>query len=210
MKGWVPVAALAVGLAPVVVLAPRAGRTTAESVRGIAEAARSTGAEGWDLVDAATAAVAGAFDHYSAWHLWETPRRALHHGRGQSSQYNLVLAEVLGDLGIPSQVVHAAWVRWVPDAGEAGNPWFHRGHLWLRVTIGGSTRDVCASRITNRAGSVPFVPLSEVREVRSLTPLWMSVALLPFVATQVWRQTLRHEPPASWLYRPNPTSPDAD
>ena len=189
--GLVVAAAVA---APVVALAPAprgGGVTVADLVKG----SRSSGLDGWELVDRATALVHEAFDHYSAWHLWESPETALAHGRGSSVQVNRVLARVLGELGFDVAVVHAARVRF------GRHPWWHAGHVWVRVTIAGDERDVCAMTLGNSAGNVAFTPLTEVRELHSWTVPAVSVGLAPFVAVQVWRQLLLGDAVPRWMYR---------
>ncbi len=165
---------------------------------------RATGLSGWDLVDDATARVHGCLDHESSWHLWYTPTAAVRHGQGRDTQYNLALARVLRRLGFEVMVVHAAVVR-----GLGQPPWFQRGHLWLRVTHDGHTRDVCAGRTGNRAGHVPFVAVSEVQVARSWTPWVVAAGLAPFVVGEVWASILEGRRPAEWLYRPIDTDPDA-
>lgn len=193
----VPLAGVALALTPMVARAPRPGPAsgTAVSLYEVAAQSRASGLTGWALVDDATARVTRRFTHYSAWHLWDTPQRAYAHGHGQSTQYNLALADVLRQLGFEVEVVHAARVR----AGH--NPWFHTGHLWLRVTHDGRVRDVCAGSPDNRAGAVHFVAISQVRPARRLTPTFVAAALTPFVVREVWRQVLHRRPVQAWLYR---------
>ena len=181
---------------PVVARAPR-GSGDGVTTAALADSCRATGLSGWDLVDAATAAVHRSLDHESSWHLWYTPEASLRHGQGRDTQYNVALADVLRRLGLRVEVVHAAWVR-----GLGPQPWFQRGHLWLRVTIDGHTRDVSASRAGNRAGHVPFVALSEVQRARPWTPWLVALSLSPFVVREVWASTLLRREPAAWLYRP--------
>jgi hypothetical protein len=181
--------------APVVALAPKAhgrGLTVDDLVRQ----ASSSALHGWHLVDHVTALVHASFDHYSAWHLWETPAQALAGGRGSSVQVNQVLAEVLDDLGFDVELVHAARVRF------GGHPWWHAGHLWARVRIGDDLRDVCAVDGRNRAGHVVFTPLTEVREVHPWTVPAGMLGLAPFVMVQVWRQLLLGDEVPTWMYRP--------
>lgn len=193
----------AVAVAPVVLRAPRTRPDPGvpRTVTALAEAARAGGASGWDLVAEATAQVARAFGQRDAWHLLEPATMALRHGHGQATQYNVVLAAVLRELGFDVCLVHSAWVRW--DVGAAASsrpiPWFYRGHLWVRVTCEGRTRDVCASAGTNTPGAVPFVPVSEVRPARGCTPVWVAGAQFPFVVGEVWREILTGDEPAPWL-----------
>lgn len=182
--------------APAVVTAPAPSGARRGGPSDLVGRLRASGLLGWDLVDEATAAVHRAYAQHSLWHLWDTPGASLRHGHGWSAQYNQALAEVLRELGLDVQVVHAARVR-----GLGRNPWWQAGHTWLRVTIDGRTRDVCAGRAGNRAGQVGFTPTSEVRPLHPWTRATVSLALAPVVAVQAWRQLLG-APVPRWLHRP--------
>lgn len=189
-----------VAAVPVRLLAPKPGAADESSVPNLGMAllmCQNSGRGEWELVDFATSLVHSQYRDHSAWHLWETPRQSFERRRGQSSQYNRALARLLQALGFEVQIVHAARVR-----GRGSNPWFHTGHVWLRVRHHDLIRDVCAGDAANRAGSVHFVPTSEVRPAKSLTPTFVASALAPFVAADVWTQLLRRRPPSRWLYRP--------
>ncbi|HEX2858161.1 MAG TPA: hypothetical protein VHO26_11925 [Propionibacteriaceae bacterium] len=188
-------ALVAAALAPVVARAPQ-GSATGPSPAALADQARATGLSGWALVDDATMRVHRSLAHQSSWHLWYTPAASLRHGQGRDTQYNLALADVLRRLGLEVEVVHAAWVR-----GLGPQPWFQRGHLWLRVSVDGHTRDVSASHAANRAGRVPFVAESEVQPARPWTPWVVALGLSPFVVREVWGSMLQRRAPAAWLYR---------
>lgn len=185
----------AAAAAPVVALAPAATGTGA-TVDDLIDEAHASGLRGWELVDRATELVHGSYDHYSAWHLWESAATSLAHGRGASVQVNQVLARVLEGLGFEVEVVHAARVR------LGRHPWWHAGHLWVRVSIADDQRDVCAMTAGNRAGQVAFTPLTEVRDVHPWTVAAVTVGLAPFVTVQVWRQLLRGDDVPDWMYRP--------
>ncbi|MGJ6980197.1 hypothetical protein ACSDQ9_06655 [Aestuariimicrobium soli] len=185
----------AAAAAPMVALAP-APEGTGATADDLVREARSSGLEGWELVDRANDLVHGAYDHYSAWHLWESPATSLAHGRGSSVQVNRVLAQVLTALGFEVELVHAARVRF------GRHPWWHAGHLWARVTIAGEQRDVCAMTEGNRAGRVAFTPLTEVREVHPWTIPAVTAGLAPFVVVQVWRQLVLGDEVPGWMYRP--------
>ncbi len=184
---------------PVVLAAPRAERANPEGVRTLDDTVhrcRASALRGWDLVSFATDLVNRKFTRYSAWHLWESPSLAFLNSRGQSNQYNLALATVLKRLDFEVQVVHAARAR-----KSYPNPWFHTGHTWLRVTHQGRTLDVCASDSANRPGQVTFTPVTPARPWRPWAGPAISVALLPFVTGQVWRQWVNGEEVAGWLFR---------
>ena len=197
--GRVVAIAGAAAVLPVVALAPQPqGR--GETVAGLVDSARRSGLTGWELVDHATTLVRDSFDHYSAWHLWEKAERALSHGRGSSPQVNAVLDAVLRRLEFSVEIVHASRVRWEPIRPGV-NPWWHTGHVWLRVTHDSETREVCAIGAGNRAGQVNFHPLTEVLPVHAWTLPAVRLGLLPFVTGQVWRQLLFGDDVPLWLYR---------
>lgn len=181
-------------IAPVIATAPR-GTDPGTTVSGLIDRASRSGLQGWELVDHATSLVHQSFDHYSAWHVWESPKQALAHGRGAAQHANVVLAWVLEGLGFDVALVHAARVR------DGRNPWWHAGHVWVRATIADQQRDVCAMMATNRAGEVDFHPVTDVLPVQPWTIAGGTVGLVPFVVAQVWRQLLRGDDVPRWLYR---------
>lgn len=166
------------------------------TVDDVVEACTDSGLDGWELVDLATGMVNSMMTHYSCWHLWLTPERALAAGHGSGIQYNLALRQVLRRLGYRVRAVHASRVR------LEHHPWYHVGHTWLHVTHAGRTLDVCASRPGNRAGHVAFVPVTEVRPFRAITLVDQTVVLAPIVAASVWRSTILRRPVERWVYRP--------
>lgn len=202
------VGALATAVVPVVLAAPRPdpGRPdhtrpdgSVEELRDLDDvvaACRASEATGWQLVDEATALVHAMYTHYSCWHLWLRPAASLAAGHGHSVQYNLALGEVLTRLGFDVEAVHASRVR------LEHHPWYHVGHSWLRVAHEGRRLDVCASRVTNTAGRVSFVPVTDVRPLTTLTRLDTAVALAPFVVASVWRSWLTGRPIQPWVHRP--------
>lgn len=206
-RGALALGATAVAvLGPVVAAAPRPQVRRPDGVGTIAEAVeacRASGLGGWELVDHATALVHAKYSHYSCYHWWETPAQSFARSRGQSNQYNTALARVLRALGFHVRTVHAARVRLMRA------PWWHSGHTWLRVTVDGRVRDVCASRAENRAGRVLFTPATPVRPFRGLTYVDTTLGLAPITVLSAWRAWLRREPLPRWMYRPfdEPASP---
>ncbi|MGA4669303.1 transglutaminase domain-containing protein [Propionibacteriaceae bacterium Y1923] len=199
-KRWLAVlAAAALAAAPVVVRAPRTRPIAPDGVHTVDEAVDAcleSDLHGWDLVDHATQLVHRKYSHYSCYHWWETPAQSFARSRGQSNQYNTVLARVLRALGFHVRTVHAARVR------LTRSPWWHSGHTWLEVTVDGRTRDVCASRAENRAGDVHFVPVTATRPFRGLTYLDTTLGLAPIVTALVWKALLKNEALPRWMYRP--------
>lgn len=182
-------------VAAVVVASPRRDSEPGPSIEGLVEELQTGGMSGRDLAQAAIAAVSGSYEFYSAWHLWESPRRSLRERRGWSHQYNAVLAEVLSQLGFETRLVHAAWTR------GTGDPWWHSGHTWVKVKVDGYWFDACASRTDNRLGDLPMTYVSEELPYRTQTRIAMTLFLAPFVVAAVWRHWLTGKLLPSWIYR---------
>ena len=166
------------------------------TVDDVVAACRASGKTGWDLVNEATGLVYRMYTHYSCWHLWLSPAASLEAGHGHSGQYNMVLGQILEQLGFQVRPVHAARVR------LEHHPWYHTGHSWLRVIHQGKELDVCASRPGNTAGSVAFVPVTEVLDRTRLNSIDTTVALAPIVIATVWKSWLTGAGIPSWMYRP--------
>lgn len=198
-KRIVTLATLVGAVAPVVALAPKASRRRGDvpDLSSAVDACRASGRDGWELVGFATRLVNDTYEHYSAWHLWVSPDRSLERAQGLSLQYNQALAEVLRRLGFDVAVVQSARVR-----HETPRPWWLAGHVWLRVTIGAHTRDVCAGNGRNRPGDVDFVPVSDVRPFRAISHLGLCTLGVVPVTWTVWRSWITGDHVPAWLYRP--------
>ena len=198
-RAWRLLLAAGAIAAPVVVGAPRTPAIAPDGVHDVQQAIDASLAadlHGWELVDHATQLVHRKYSHYSCYHWWETPAQSFARSRGQSNQYNTVLARVLRGLGFRVRTVHAARVR------LTRSPWWHSGHTWLEVTVDGRTRDVCASRAENRSDDVHFIPVTAVRPFRGLTYLDTTLGLAPIVTVLVWKAWLKGEQLPRWIYRP--------
>lgn len=192
----------AVALAPVVLRAPEPALSLPRDIRDLDEAlddCLGTRLDGWELVDYATELVNQKFTRYSLWHFWETSGLAFKNSRGFSDQYNLALGRLLAGLGFEVQVVHASRVRF--DSSRQGAPWWNAGHTWLRVSYGGRTLDVCASRADHRAGQVRFDPVSDVRPMNPWSGFDIRLALAGPVTYQVWKSMLAGRAVPRWMYR---------
>ncbi len=197
-KRWFGLVA-ALTLGPVVAFAPaQPGNRPAPTLDDLVAQCLTSGRQGRELASEAIRAVAQAFERHSVWHLWESPTRALAGRRGWSQQYNTVLLRVLRRLGFEARLVHAARVR------GFGYPWWLSGHAWVKVKIESQELDACASRGTNRVGECGFVPLTVELPVRMVTRWAVSLALVPFVAREVWAAWLTGRPVAAFVYSPRP------
>ncbi|MCO6451645.1 MAG: hypothetical protein J5I90_12735 [Caldilineales bacterium] len=126
---------------------------------------RESGLEGWELAAYAQRLVYEKFVFYSCRNLWDTPAQAFCHGMGYCTQYNLALRQILARLGFETRAVFSLRIR------VADRPDWSMGHTWLRVSIAGETRDVCAGRAGNLPGRVHFTPIAPVRQGYALALL---------------------------------------
>lgn len=193
--GWSPLAALLGVLVPVVAMMPRRRPMTGpQTIGDLAWQCRSGGAAGRALADEAVVAVAKAYPVFSLWHVWESPERSLASHRGWSHQYNTVLLLVLRELGFEAHLVHSARVHGFQ------NPWWLRGHSWVKVSIDGYELDACASSESNRVGAVNFTPLTTELPVRRVTRWALGAWVMAFVIVEVWRAWLSGRDVAPWVY----------
>lgn len=160
------------------------------------EECRSTRLTGWQLVDYATRLVSERFSTYSVLHPWEPPASAFRHGRGFCTQYNGALRLLLQDLGFRPRLVYAARVRF-PDA-----PNWRLGHTWIRLTLGGEQRDVCARSSLNAAGRVGLEPLTPVREAHRVLTFFTTTGSFVAAVTAIAHARLRRRARPYWVEHP--------
>ena len=177
---------------------PKYQRTAVDGVVNINDAVRAcrrSGLRGWELVTFAQQLTARKFATYSTLNLWDPPGRAFIYGTGYCTQYNLALKRILDRLGFETTAVFALRAR-VFD-----NEAWTMGHTWLRVTLDGDTRDVCAGREDNKPGKVHFMPLSTVHNGRPLTMLLTQLGLILFMGFLEWKALLTKTEPPAWAYK---------
>lgn len=197
-KWWIPVAALAVAVAPVIARTPKPRVATPEGVQTLEDAVkvcRASGLTGWDLVEFAQQLVHRKFTRYSILSVWEPPALAFRNSRGYCNQYNSALWWLLRELGFDAERVFSTRVR------QDINPWWRMGHTWVRVTIDGLTLDVCAGRPDHRPGRVSFTPVTDVMPFGSMTYLNTTNGMILFTVANVWRSLLTREPLPRWMER---------
>lgn len=140
----------------------------------LAQAARqlaATGESGWALVEAARALVAERMA-YCRRNSFDPYPRAFERGYGYCQQQAHALADLLRRLGFDARVVTALRNRF-PD-GSVG------GHAWVRVTVGGASREIDSIHYDRAAGRIDFTPLTRVFEYTPAFRLfagWSSAAL---------------------------------
>jgi hypothetical protein len=159
------------------------------------EACRQSGLRGWELVTFAQRLVTKKFVIYSTLNLWDPPGRAFIYGTGYCTQYNLALKRILDCLGFETRTVFALKMRFWD------NEEWRMGHTWLRVTIDGETKDVCAGRAAHEPGKVNFVPLSAVHRGWRPIILLTHLGMIPFMGFLEWKALLARTEPPFWTYR---------
>lgn len=158
-------------------------------------ACKRCGLAGWDLVLFAQRMVYRKFVYYSCRNLWDTPAQAFRYGMGYCTQYNLALKQILTRLGIATQTVFSMRIS-VHD-----NPDWSMGHTWLRVTIQGETRAVCAGRPDNRPGRVHFDPVAPVRRGSDGMLFLTHLGMILFCGYLEWRSLLTRQPLPAWMFQ---------
>ena len=114
---------------------------------------------GWDRVEAARALV-GQRMSYSRRNSFDSADKAFERGYGYCMQHAYALAHLLEALGFEAQVVQAFQNRFAD--GKATS------HAWVRVTLGGETRDIDPLFWDAQAGQPAFVSLSPVTGISPL------------------------------------------
>jgi len=193
------IAAAGIGilLLPGALRLPHYRRTKIDGVMSLPDAVRfcrHSGLQGWELVTFAQKLTARKFAIYSTLNLWDPPGRAFVYGMGYCTQYNLALRLILQRLGFQTETVFALKTRFFD------NEEWTMGHTWLRVTIDGETRDVCAASVDNEPDKVNFEPLSPVHRGHPLTMFLTHLGLILFVGTFEWKALLTGTEPPAWTY----------
>jgi transglutaminase-like putative cysteine protease len=164
------------------------------SLDGARRLCERTSLQGWELVDFATGLVHDKFTVYSCRNLWDTPALAFKYGMGYCTQYNLALGQLLRRLGFEVQPVFALRIE------SYRRPEWRMGHTWLRVTVDGETRDVCAGGAENKAGAVDFRPLTPVYNGYPPVLVLTHLGLIWYAGVLEWRSVLKRQPLPSWMY----------
>ena len=165
------------------------------NLRDAVETCRRSGLQGWDLVLYAQKLVTKKFAIYSTLNLWDPPGRAFIYGTGYCTQYNLALKHILDRLEFDTEAVFALKVRFFD------NEEWTMGHTWLRVTIDGQTKNVCAGRESHQPGKVNFIPLSAVYRGWGPIMFLTHLGMVPFMGFLEWKALLIGTEPSAWTYR---------
>jgi hypothetical protein len=165
------------------------------TLEGAYRLCQKTNMQGWELVDFATRLFHDKIRIYSVRNLWDTPGLAFKYGMGYCTQYNLALAQLLRRLGFEVQPVFALKIQ------SDTKPEWQMGHTWLRVSVDGETRDVCAGNAENRAGAVDFRPLTKVYPGAPPVLLATHLGLIWYAGVLEWRALLMRQPLPSWMWQ---------
>ena len=159
-----------------------------ETIDDAVQLCQRTELSGWELVAYAQRLVHRKFACYSCRNLWDTPAQAFRYGMGYCTQYNLALKQLLERLGVSAQAVTSFRVR------VANDPTWSMGHPWLRVTLRGEVRDVCAGHADNLPGQVNFTPVAPVWPVGVPVLFLLHLGIIPFCGYLDWRALLTQHP----------------
>ena len=145
---------------------PRTRETSLDGVRTLGDAVmrlKMSRKTGWDLVAAAQNLVARKMAN-SRRNNWDSPARAFLRGLGNSQQKALALQTILKGLGFTGVEPMAATCR-LPKGRIDGECEGERAelHVWLRVQIEKTIKDVCAHDPANHPGVNAFGMLSPRR-----------------------------------------------
>jgi len=124
---------------------------------------RATGLRDWELVGFAQRLVARHMRTYGYWNAFDFPARAFEKRKGYCWQRAGALELILEQLGFRVEIVHT-FVNRFPAAMVEGVtiPKHTSGHVWLRVHIGDSVKDVCPGSEDNVPGKVHFRSITRV------------------------------------------------
>jgi hypothetical protein len=114
---------------------------------------------------------------------------------GYCTQYNLALRHILDRLGFETEAVFARKVRVLTNLD------WTLGHTWLRVTLQGEVREVCAVYIENEPGRANFEPVTPVHHGRTAILLLMHLGMLPFCGFVEWRAMLSGQGNPGWTFQ---------
>jgi len=158
------------------------------------DAARHTGLRGWALVAFVRRLVRRKFAIFTTRNVWDSPARAFELGMGYCTQYNLALKDILDGLGFETKAVFCLKVRALDDER------WTMGHTWLRVTIDGEERDVCAGGLQDTPVLNRFVPLWPILPGPRPLLLLTHVGLILFSGFVEWKAVLSGRPAPYWTY----------
>lgn len=124
---------------------------------------RGGGLRDWELVEFAQRLVARHMRTYGYWNAFDSPGRAFERRMGYCWQRAGALELILEQLGFRVEMVHTFVNRFPATTVEGTTiPEHTSGHVWLRVGLGNSVKDVCPGSEDNVPGKVHFRSITRV------------------------------------------------
>ena len=130
------------------------------------KACRETQYKGWQLVTFVQKYV-NKYMKYSVSNATELPKTAFMHGKGDSRQQAWGVSYIFKQFQIRSELVYTTKAQFFIDQ-EKKQPAYEAGHVWCRVRLNDTVKDVCSCYKENIPGKVNFVPLAPVKRYNLL------------------------------------------
>lgn len=131
------------------------------TIEAAVKACRETKYTGWQMVTFVQKYV-NKHMKYSMSNASELPKTAFMHGRGYSWQQAWCVSYILKQLNIRSELVYTTKARFFTDR-EKKQPAYETWHIWCRVRLNDTVKDVCSCYKENIPGEVNFIPLTPVK-----------------------------------------------
>lgn len=133
---------------------------------------KGSGLKDWKLVAYAQKLVSANMK-YSYSNSFNMPRKAFEKGIGYCWHQSGALNMILKRLGFDSRLVYAV-KNLIPDRVFNGIviKSHYSGHVWCRVRINGTEKDVCPGNSDNEPGIIHFRPMSEIKEWNQWISFW--------------------------------------
>jgi transglutaminase-like putative cysteine protease len=132
------------------------------TIREAAAQLAASGAESWDLVEAARGMV-GERMQYSRRNSFDSPGRAFMRGYGYCMQHAYALQQLLTELGINAKVVQAFQNRF--KDGKVTS------HAWVSVSLDGEVRHIDPLFFDEQYQQLDFIPLSKITSISPIFKL---------------------------------------
>lgn len=130
------------------------------------KACKETKYTGWQMVTFVQKYV-NKYMKFSVDNAADSPRIAFSKGKGYSWQQAWCVHYILKRVNIRSELVYTTKARFFEDK-EKTKPAYESGHVWCRVRLNDTVKDVCSCNKENTPGNVHFVPIAPVRRYHLL------------------------------------------
>lgn len=133
---------------------------------------RDSNLSGWELIEYAQSLVHENMV-YSYDNSFDMPCKAFKKGKGYCWQQAKVLQKILRSLGFECCLVYATRNQIPEKRFEGVIVKAHTsGHVWCRVRIDGTEKDVCPGNRSNKPGITHFMPLSKIGKWNWFISFW--------------------------------------